>query len=96
MKKFALFAFGVIALVGMINCTIIEPAFAYKDECTTTSCQDENHPCFICHSCHHQWVGSQNLISFSGLLPATIVSHETAETVLNPPTGLIFHPPIAL
>ncbi len=93
-KQLFIHCFALIALAGIFNCTMIEPAFAYKDDCTA-SCQDETH-CSVCHFSNHQWVNFPNSISFSGLLPATVVSHETIETALNPPTGLIFHPPITL
>jgi len=94
MKKFALFVFGVVALVGMLNCTIIEPAFAYQDECAAT-CQDATH-CSLCHFSHHQWVNPQNLASAVSLLPARVISLEMQNVVLESPQGSIFHPPIAL
>lgn len=94
MKKSVLFVFALIALIGVIHCTLIEPAFAYQDHCET-SCQNET-DCSACHFSSHQWIHYQDTVSASSFFPAAVVSHEIVEVVPNPPAELIFHPPIVL
>lgn len=94
MKKTILIVFAIVTLAGIFNCTIIEPAFAYQDECAA-NCQDTTH-CSACHFTHHQWVNSQNLVPDVSLLPARVISLEMQNVVLESPQGSVFHPPIAL
>ncbi len=96
MRKFLLFTFTFIALLGILNCALIEPAFAYREDESACQTNDNCDRCFICNSNHHQWIDTQNLVNPSCLIPTTVISLEVKDMVLESPQGSIFRPPIIL
>ncbi len=96
MKKHIFFILGIFALVGILNCTLIEPAFACKDEVTHSEQAGDSDCCFIHCSMHHQWFASgtstlfHNFSCSADFISASVTFH------LDTPPGSIFHPPLAL
>ena len=96
MKRPILFIFALIALAGVLNCMLIEPAFACKDEAAHSEQSGDSDCCFIHCSMHHQWVTSgsstlfHNALSSADYIPAGNTFHHDS------PSGSIFHPPLAL
>lgn len=93
-KKIFLIFITLFALIGILNCTVIEPAFAYDNHCES-ACQDETN-CSSCHFLHHQWAGFQKSEDISGLLQVTFLSLELNNLIPESPQGSIFHPPILI
>lgn len=93
-KRLFIFCFTFAALVGILNCTVIEPAFAYDNHCES-ACQEETN-CSSCHFLHHQWAGFQKSTDISGLLQVTFLSSELNNLIPESPQGSIFHPPILI
>lgn len=94
-KKTFLLFLAYVALAGIINCVVVEPAFAGKEDGAAAQ-QDESHCCFICHSSHHQWVPAGNGMH----LPAPFVKADfiAIEGSFYPGSfsASIFHPPQSL
>lgn len=87
--------FAFIALMGLVNSSVIEPAICFFHDEATSQQQESSHCCVVCHTGHHQ-----------SLLPTHIQidllnsnSSGWVETVdaalLNPPLRSIFHPPLS-
>src|SRR3989338_3068257 len=95
MKKHVLVLLAFVALFGVINCTLLEPALAYQeDKATSTETQTSDH-CLLCCSMHHQWI-SQSSSEFA------INNHQSNQHIplhfdlhSDPAIGSIFHPPLA-
>jgi hypothetical protein len=94
-KQLVFRVIAFIALIGIFNCVLIEPALAYKDD-PVESQNEETHCCFICHSMHHQWLPSEtstvtlDAVSSQGAFWPTVDFH------LDPLPASIFHPPLAI
>ena len=94
MKKTFWFLFIFAALAGILNCALIEPAFACKDEIPHSD-SEETECCFIHCSMHHQWAPSSSTVllhqtAFSGnYIPAASTFR------VDSPIEPIFHPPLA-
>lgn len=86
---------ALVTLVGIFNCILIEPAFAYKED-PAASQKDEAHCCFICHSSHHQWIAGGSSSDFPHLIPTASAVLQETQFLIDPPAGSIFHPPLAL
>ena len=86
---------SVVALFGILNCVLIEPALTYKDEVPHSESNEDSDCCFIHCSLHHQCIPSQSsalthpVLLSGGLVSASIAFH------LDSPVGTIFHPPLA-
>lgn len=96
MKKGFLVLFSLIALIGIMNCVLLEPAFAYKDEAVHSESNEDSECCFIhCTTCH-MWMTSQSSTSLynaspaGDLIPGTLAFHHDS------PAGSIFRPPITI
>ncbi|MDP3920372.1 MAG: hypothetical protein Q8R76_06165 [Candidatus Omnitrophota bacterium] len=96
MKKGILVLFSLVALLGILNCVLIEPAFACKDEAPHSEQSGDSDCCFIHCSMHHQWVTA-------GATALTFNSASAGDYVLNSntfqpdsPVASIFHPPLAI
>jgi hypothetical protein len=92
MLKKHLWILAVVALLGFVNCVLVEPAFACNEDAADCS-MPECHCCLTCNSAAHQWVAPQ---SFEGLdIPDLIngINVSSAEIPVDPPLGSIFHPP---
>jgi len=92
MRKGYVWIVAVVALLGMANCVLVEPAFACEDAagtCSTPICHD----CLVCGSAGHQWLAPQTsqLLSIPGLANAINIS--SVVIPVDPPFGSIFHPP---
>lgn len=95
MKRTLLFIFAFVALAGILNCAVIEPAFACKDEVVHSEQSGDSNCCFIHCSMHHQWVASSTIqlkhnIAVADFIPASFDFHHDS------PAGSIFHPPLAI
>lgn len=93
-KKAVLIIIAFVALVGILNCVMIEPALAYKED-PAASQTDEAHCCFICHSSHHQWIVSSISSDFPYLVLTGPTVLQELQFLIDPPAGSIFHPPLA-
>ena len=95
MKKALVCLFAFVALVGIINCVVIEPAHAYKEDKAVSSTDDAK-CCFFCCSLHHQWLPlTPGLKVFTNLTAMLFVS-PAFSFAPDPPAGSIFHPPLAV
>ncbi len=94
-KKIVLTLIALITLAGIINCVLIEPALAYKDD-PAVSQQEETHCCFICHSMHHVWISPEGSATIPSVLPALGALYLSFVLRIDPPVGSIFHPPLSL
>ena len=93
MKRILISIFTILALAGIINCTLVEPAFAYKDDPAVAQ-EEESHCCSLCHSMHHQWVNPEDFENnlFPPVCAETLIAFIPSR--IDPPAGSIFHPPI--
>ncbi len=94
MKKGLRVLFAVIALFGIMNCFVLEPALAAHQEISCTS-DDGCDDCFLCCSFHHQLVPSTP-VQFSPVSPVSAFIETAAITPIDAPSFSIFHPPLAL
>jgi hypothetical protein len=96
MKKRAVWtALAFLALLGIANCVLIEPALASRENLVKHT--DEVVPCSpMCHFAHHQWLGPQEAFDVNNEM--SVVLYSPAPTIANidPPVGAIFHPPTYL
>ena len=95
MKRTILFIFSLVALIGILNCVLIEPAFAYQDQAAHPEYNEDSDCCFIhCATCH-QWVPSTPLTVTHNVQPLDVSIPESPSFHPDSPVGAIFHPPIA-
>ena len=95
MKKmvFALIAF--VALIGFLDCVLIEPALEYS-KCPSMSQTDETHGCMMCQSVYHQWTAPEAsaFVSRTPSLGMRVpLSSDLYEDIFP---ASIFHPPHSL
>jgi len=95
MKKVAYYTLALIALIGLLNCSLIEPAFACKESLSHSTASDDLDCCFIHCSIHHQYVSAS-----SSEFPATTNQSNPFVSLhldlhSDPALGSIFHPPLA-
>ena len=87
---------AIIAFAGIFNCTVIEPAFAWREDASACQKETETHCCFICHSAHHPLVPLQAEVN----LQVPVLTHTflpfSSELNLEAPVNSIFHVPISL
>lgn len=95
-KKAFIASFAFVALIGIINCMVIEPAFAYKEDKAACQTSDETHCCFICHSGHHQWTSPATTSMAHRLVVSDHLLVLPFDVQIDPPLGSIFHPPTTL
>lgn len=94
MKKGLRILFAFIALLGMANCFVLEPALAAHEESVCVSpdgCDD----CLVCCSFNHQIIP----VTVSGLAPMHAISpfiEINSLTRFDSPSFPIFHPPVVL
>lgn len=85
-----------LILAGVINATVIEPAFCFLQEDAASQQKENGQCCAICHPAQHQ-----------GILPQHISPNFTADysvnlvkspqfTLSESPARSIFHPPLVL
>ena len=94
MKKHVLVLLAFVALFGVINCALLEPALAYQeDKAASTETQTSDH-CLLCCSAHHQWIptSSTELITNNHQSSQFASFRLTFHT--DPAIGSIFHPPL--
>lgn len=85
-----------MALAGLINCVVIEPAHAYKEDKAVSSSADDSKCCFFCCSIHHQWLPSTPGLKVFTNLTAMLLVSPAFSFAPDPPTGSIFRPPLAV
>jgi hypothetical protein len=95
-KKTFLLALAFIALAGIINCMVIEPAFAYQEDETACQTESETHCCFICNSAQHQWISSVPTLVAHQMVRSDKFSFSQTDYPGDPPLRAIFHPPSIL
>jgi len=95
MKKMIFNLIAFVALMGFINCVLIEPARHYQ-EGTSISQTDKAHGCIICQSVHHQWTAPEatNVVSQTTPLGMRVPLSVDLDKDLFPAS--IFHPPHSL
>lgn len=92
MKKLVFTLIAFVALMGFLNCVLIEPALHFQ-EGSSVSQVDKTHGCVICQSGHHQWTAPEasmvvsNTPSFGFKIPLSVDLNKD----LFPAS--IFHPP---
>ncbi len=94
MKKSFHILFALVALLGIVNCLVLEPALAFQKE-TVCASDDGCDDCFVCCAMNHQILPSP-AIQF---LPVNAVSRYIPASFsisLDSPSFSIFHPPLAL
>ncbi len=94
MHRNVCFLFAFIALMGMINCFILEPALAGHEETvcmTPDGCDD----CMVCCSFNHQIIPSIT-VPFSPIHEISLFIETDSVTHLDSPSFSIFHPPLAI
>lgn len=95
MKKPAFFLLAILALAGILNCFVIEPAFANKDAVMHIESTDETDCCLIHCSMCQQWVVSAHLMFIHDV---RLLDTSALESILSDPDSppvSIFHPPLA-
>ncbi len=94
MKKTFVVIFGLMALMGMMNCFLLEPALAVKEQFSLDQTEDSD-CCFLCCSTHHQWVSPLSLDFLPSLFQSADVVPSNLSLYSDPARGSIFHPPLA-
>jgi hypothetical protein len=87
--------FACIALMGLVNSTVIEPAICFSHDEAASQQQESSHCCVVCHAGHHQSLLPTHIqINLLNSNPSGWV--ETVDAaLLNPPLRSIFHPPLS-
>jgi hypothetical protein len=94
-KRTVLTVVAFLALLGIANCALIEPALASHDN--VAKCADEATPCCSrCNPFHHQWAGPQDVFDVNNQGVFVLYSPAPAIATIDPPVGAIFHPPTYL
>lgn len=95
--KSVIFIVAVIALVGIFNCVVVEPAYAQIHEHHETHEQESDaHNDMMCPFSHHIWnVESHQMLFEQPLIAREFVSY-LSDFSPNPPVKGIFHPPAVL
>lgn len=96
MKKIWITSFAFVALLGILNCALLEPAFACKDEATHSEQSGDSDCCFIHCSMHHQWVVSSAALLNHNILNLHHAFSAAFSFTPDPPLGSIFRPPVVL
>ena len=96
MKRAFVGLMAFVALAGLINCVVIEPAHAHKDDKAVSSSAENSKCCSFCCSVHHQWLPSTLSVKAFTNLIAMLFIPAALSFAPDPPTGSIFHPPLAL
>ena len=94
-KREIISVIAFVALIGIFNCVLVEPAIAYKDD-PVVSQNEETHCCFICHSMHHQWLTPKTSTVSPDVIPSQGAFWPTDYFRLDPLPASIFHPPLAI
>ncbi len=92
MRKGYIWILAIVALLGMANCVLVEPAFACDEDaaaCSMPDCQC----CLTCNSASHQWATPQSAHSISIHCLSHSISIPSLAIPVDPPLGSIFHPP---
>ena len=87
---FALIAF--VALIGFVNCVLIEQAL-HHDESPSASQTDKTHGCMICQSVHHQWTAPEGTTVVSPTTPLGMRIPLSVDLDKDLFPASIFHPP---
>jgi hypothetical protein len=86
---------ALFALAGILNCALIEPAFAYKDEAAhSESSEEDSDCCFIHCSMHYQWLAANSSALFHDAAPFTDYIPVSSTFRVDSPLEPIFHPPL--
>ena len=96
MKRILIGLMAFVALIGLINSVVIEPAHAYKEDKAVSGSADDSKCCFFCCSIHHQWLSSTPSLKVFTNLTAILVVSPGFSFVPDPPAGSIFHPPLTV
>jgi hypothetical protein len=95
-KRLFIFLFAFLALTGIINCTLLEPAFAYKEDTAACASDNDSDCCFICCTMHHQWLSPAGASVYHRLVLSDNLLALPFTVQMDPPLGSIFHPPTAI
>lgn len=86
--------FGFLALLGIVNAALIEPAICYTNDSAIQHQEESEDCCAVCHPAHHQGVIRDNMhFDFDAIRLNEFIS-SSEFTLLEIPTRSIFHPPI--
>lgn len=97
MKRLPITFIALVALFGVINCMVIEPALAQLDSRHTEFAGEENGHCdFICHSSHHLWNVDSSDAAINQSLQSLGSITLTFTEEPDPPLSSIFHPPAVI
>ena len=96
MKRILIGLIAFVALAGMLNCVVLEPAHAYNEDKVVSDTSDDSECCFFCCSVHYQWLPSTPSLKVLTRLFAMLFIPSAFSFTPDPPTGSIFHPPQVL
>lgn len=94
MKKRLTGCLALIALLGLIHCVVIEPAFACAGDKASSQEAAEDHGCFFCHASHHQWMSENGIQEAFDLSRQDPFLQNLSVPLREPPLRSIFHPPL--
>ena len=95
MKNVAYIFLALVALIGILNCALIEPAFAFKEEASHASSSTDFDCCFFHCSMHHQWISASTSKFAANNLQSNQFVHFRLDLHSDPVLGSIFRPPLA-
>jgi|GEM_PF-2644433 len=96
MKALMIKFLTVMVLAGVVNSVVIEPAICFAHDDAVSQQQENEHGCSVCHPLHHEGL-AQRQAQMNLIVPVSITSVESLFfALLDSPTRLIFHPPLAL
>ncbi len=89
--------FALLALTGLANCVLLEPALAYQDEAMhSDSAAEDSDCCFIhCAICHQWTISDDQILTHPNSLSNTAL-FEDISFYRGSVSGSIFHPPLAV
>ncbi|HNX69266.1 MAG TPA: hypothetical protein PKI45_07255 [Candidatus Omnitrophota bacterium] len=92
MRKKFIWILAIVALIGFVNCVLVEPAFAYQEHAAGSSVND-SHGCMICNTGAHQWIALQPVLPIGVPDFTHAVYLPSINIPIDPSLGSIFHPP---
>lgn len=94
MKKHLRLFLALFAVMGILNCFVLDPALAshHHEVCVSDDgCGD----CFVCSALNHQTFPAMSFEFSPESLVSALVA-QSAVVVSDPPSSSIFHPPLAV
>lgn len=92
MKKNVRVLFVLMALSGMMNCFLLEPALAAQEETVCLS-DDGCDCCFVCCSFSHQ-ILQKTVVPFNPSMNISVFIPSSIPVPQDIPASSIFHPPL--